>query len=123
MHNRSGLLMRARARTRTAPDRARTEGASSVSGQFALFAMARRWQPHHLVTTASHLPTAEATLLDAFFAGHPKDWFADQRTAQGAAAALLRTLLTWVGGREPILERGVRSSQSWPRSALPQPAA
>ncbi|WP_437031171.1 hypothetical protein [Streptomyces sp. enrichment culture] len=109
VHNRSGPLMRARARTRTAPDRARTEGAPSVSGQFALFAMARRWQPHHLVTTASHLPTAEATLLDAFFAGHPKVWFADQRTTQGAAAVLLRTLLTWVGGREPILERDVRS--------------
>ncbi|GJF20972.1 hypothetical protein SHO565_15360 [Streptomyces sp. HO565] len=109
VHNRSGPLMRARARTRTAAERARTEGAPSVPGQFALFAMARRWQPHHLVTTTSHLPTAEATLLDAFFAGHPEVWFADKRTTQGAAAALLRTLLTWVGGREPILERDVRA--------------
>ncbi|MGW3405733.1 hypothetical protein [Streptomyces zhihengii] len=109
VHSRSGPLRRARARARTAPDHARTEGVPSVPGQFALFAMARRWQRHHLVTTDSDLPAVEAALLDVFFAGHPKVWFADQRTTQGAAAVLLRTLLTWVGGPEPILERDVRS--------------
>ncbi|MFK4547268.1 hypothetical protein RKD29_006864 [Streptomyces tendae] len=109
VHKRSGPLTRARARARTAPDRGRTEGVPSVPGQLALFAMARRWQCKHLVTTASDLPTVEAALLDLFFAGHPKVWFADQRTMHGSAAVLLRTLLTWVGGREPILERDVWS--------------
>ncbi|MEV8071617.1 hypothetical protein [Streptomyces pseudogriseolus] len=109
VHKRSGPLMRTRARARTASEHARTEGVPSVPGQLALFAMARRWKRHHLVTTDSDLPAVEAAVLNAFFAGHPKVWFADQRTTQGTAAVLLHTLLTRVGGREPILERDVRS--------------
>ncbi|MER6600980.1 hypothetical protein ACWDBC_24180 [Streptomyces parvus] len=81
----------------------------SVPGQCALFAMDRRWRRPHLVAAASYLPTVEAALLDAFFAGRPTAWLADQRTTRGAAAVPLCTLLTWVGGRQPILERNVRS--------------
>ncbi|MFF5426412.1 MULTISPECIES: hypothetical protein [unclassified Streptomyces] len=44
----------------------------SVSGRFSLFAMARRWQRRHLVTTESHLPAAEAALLNSSFAGRSK---------------------------------------------------
>ncbi|MDA5147424.1 hypothetical protein PEM37_38600 [Streptomyces sp. AD681] len=109
VHKRSGPLMRARARPRTAPEHGQTEGMPSVPGQFALFAMARRWQRHHLITNASHLPPTGAALLDSYFVGHPKVWFTDQRTMHGSAAVLLHTLLTWAGGREPILERDVRS--------------
>ncbi|MEU1367472.1 hypothetical protein ABZ454_15190 [Streptomyces sp. NPDC005803] len=109
VHGRSGPLRRARARTRTARVQRPTEWVPGVSGQLSLFAMARRWQRRHLVTTASDMPASEAALLDSFFAAHPKVWLADPRTMQGAAAVVLRTLLTWMGGNEPIPERDVRS--------------